>query len=208
MTKILCLSGSPVEGSSTDIILDRLAHEIAAGLPQSAEPEITSVRLNELTFVGCQACGEAPEEKFCLYHDLDHVYDLLDECDCVLFGSPVYFDSVSAQAKLFIDRCNCFRPANFNRAEGEPRFIKRLSRKRPGAIVLVGSKDGWFEGARRVIAGFFKWVEVVNEGLITYASPDLNRKGMAAEDDDTLRKISAVGKHLAEAIRKTDATDG
>lgn len=207
MTKILGISGSPVKGSSTDIILEKLAGEIASNLPEEARPEIRLVRLNELKFIGCQACGEAPDTEFCFYDDLNDAYKLLEECDCLLFGSPVYFDSVSAQAKLFIDRCNCFRPANFNRAEGEKWFIKRLSRKRPGAIILVGGKEGWFEGARRVVAGFFKWVEVVNEGVIMYASPELNRKGTVVEDEVCLRKISQMGRHLADAIMKAQVTD-
>ncbi|UCD64927.1 MAG: flavodoxin family protein [Candidatus Zixiibacteriota bacterium] len=203
---ILCISGSPVEGSSTDFILRRLAAEIGERLTPKIETRISFVKLSNTGEIACQACGKAPEEEFCIYHDLDETYSLLEKCDCLLFGSPVYFDSVSAQAKLFIDRCNCFRPADFNAADDSPRFIRLLERRRPGVIVLVGSEGGWFEGARRVVAGFFKWVEVVNEGVITYNSPDLGKKGTAAGDEATLRWIAERAEHVA-SILKCDVED-
>ena len=79
-------------------------------------------------------------------------------CDCLLIGSPIYFDTVSAQLKLFIDRCNCMRPVDFESKDERPNFVKLIERKRPGGMILVGSEGGHYEGARRTIAGFFKWI--------------------------------------------------
>ena len=154
-----------------------------------------------MKFIPCQACGEAPEEGFCLYDDdLSEVYRRLDACDCVLFGTPVYFDSVSAQAKAFIDRCNCFRPADFKNENPEHDFIRKVSRFRPGAMVLVGGKRGWFEGARRTVAGYFKWLDIVNEGMLVYKSDDFTRKGTAAGDAAVLDEARRLGEKLAAAI--------
>ena len=166
----------------------------------------TFVKLNELTFIPCQSCGEAPEHGFCFFDDdLTKVYRKLERCDCLLFGSPVYFDSVSAQAKMFIDRCNCFRPPDFDNVDPDHDFLKKLTHKRPGAMVLVGGERGWFEGARRVIAGFFKWVEVTDEGLIIYRSPDFMRSGTVSEDKQTLAEADALGQRLAQIVLKNHA---
>ncbi|MCK4302079.1 MAG: flavodoxin family protein, partial [candidate division Zixibacteria bacterium] len=146
----------------------------------------------------CQSCGEAPTPKFCLFDDgLTDVYTKLADCDCLLFGTPVYFDSVSAQAKMFIDRCNCFRPPDFDNVDQDHRFIRILKRKRPGAIVLVGGERGWLEGARRVVAGFFKWVEVVNEGQLYYRSPSFGKAGYARDDAGIMQKADQLGRELA-----------
>ncbi len=200
MIKILSISGSPVKDSSTDIILHKLAEAVVSELGQNVTAETSFVKLNDLKYIPCQACGKAPTPEMCFWEDLNEVYDLLIESDCLLFGSPVYFDSVSAQSKAFIDRCNCFRPADFDDTDPDHDFLKILDKKRTGAIVLVGGENGYYEGARRVIAGFFKWVDAANEGLITYASPSFKEKGAAARDNDLMNKISETGKHLASLL--------
>ncbi len=203
LINLLVVSGSPVDQSSTDIILDRISNAITSSLPDQCPTTSIFIKLNELKFIPCQSCGEAPTPKFCLFDDdLTDVYTKLADCDCLLFGTPVYFDSVSAQAKMFIDRCNCFRPPDFDNVDPEHRFIRILKRKRPGAMVLVGGERGWLEGARRVVAGFFKWVEVTNEGMIAYRSPGFIRVGSVAEDKDTLAQADALGKQLAEIITR------
>ena len=206
--KLLALSGSPAKGSSTDRILQRLAADVEKGLDGAALVEITFVKLNDRAILPCQACGEAPTPKWCFYGDINDLYKLLVECDCLLFGSPVYFDSVSAQAKLFIDRCNCFRPPDFDNVDPERSFIKLIKRKRAGAIVLVGGEEGWFEGARRCIAGYFKWVEVTNEGVISYRSQDFNEKGTALGDPEVIRQIKEAAKDVVEKLRSDIATRG
>ena len=38
------------------------------------------------------------------------VYKALESWDVIVLGSPVYFDTVSAQTKVVIDRYNCLAP--------------------------------------------------------------------------------------------------
>ncbi|MCK4632403.1 MAG: flavodoxin family protein [candidate division Zixibacteria bacterium] len=203
MIKLLTISGSPVTDSSTDLLLHQIADTFAANTGEKHQVDHTFVKLNDLKYIACQSCSEDPSPKFCLYDDdLTDIYEKLAECDCLLFGSPVYFDSVSAQAKMFIDRCNCFRPPDYDNTDPENDFIKRLKKKRPGAIILVGGERGWFEGARRVIAGFFKWVEVVNEGVLIYRSHDFRNKGTASDDRTAMMEAEQLGFKLAKMITK------
>lgn len=202
MIKILAISGSPVENSSTDYICTELAKKTGVALGEKTE--INFIKLSEFNFIPCQACGKAPTPQFCFYQELDSIYDLLVNCDLLIFGSPVYFDTVSAQAKTFIDRCNCIRPPDFERRNPGHDFIKLLKRKRPGAIVLVGGENGWFEGARRTIAGFFKWVEVVNSGQIFYSTKDFNKLCEAKADAEIPKQINELASVLAEKIKSDD----
>jgi multimeric flavodoxin WrbA len=41
---------------------------------------------------------------------MKQIYDALETSDVIVLGSPVYFDTVSAQVKLMIDRSNCLMP--------------------------------------------------------------------------------------------------
>ena len=202
--EILVVSGSPVVDSSTDYILHSLAEAVKNKLGEKVAVNVSCVKLSDLNFISCQACGESPEPDWCLYDDdLTPVYEKLAECDCLLFGSPVYFDTVSAQGKAFIDRCNCFRPPDYEGVDSNHAFRKRLNRKRPGAMVVVGGEEGWLEGTRRTIAGFFKWVEVVNHGMIAYRTADLKIKGSAASDPAVKRDIEQMADSLADAIRES-----
>ena len=201
---ILTISASPLSDSSTDLILQNLSEAVRRQLGEQTIVETSFVKLNDLTFIPCQACGESPEPKWCLYDDdLTPVYEKLVSCDCLLFGTPVYFDSVSAQGKAFIDRCNCIRPPDYRGIDPNHAFIKRLHRKRPGAMVVVGGEEGWLEGARRTIVGLFKWVEVVNHGMIAYRTTDYNVKGRAADDPMVIGDIEQMAVKLADAIRES-----
>ena len=201
MIKLLSISASPVENSSTDILINKIANTIVQNLEPDFKIQSDFIKLNERVIKPCQACGEPPDPKFCFYDELDDWYLKLEECDCLIFGSPVYFDSVSAQGKLFIDRCNCFCPPDYKNEDTKHLFIKRLNKKRPGVMVLVGGEETWYEGARRVIAGFFEWVEVRNEGMIQYGSSDYTVKGSAASDRNKLAEAKQLGIKLAEILK-------
>jgi len=201
MIKLLSISGSPAKGSSTDLLLHEIAATIIRKLEPAHEVELKFIKANELRFVPCQACGKAPTPSYCFYDDdLTNIYPLVAECDCLLFGSPVYFDSVSGQAKMFIDRCNCIRPYDFDNQDPDHSFIKLIKQKRPGGMVVVGGDDIGIEQARRTIAGFFKWIEVVNHGVVAYKSTDDRRIGTAADDAGVMEQARELGEKLASAI--------
>ena len=201
MIRVLSICGSPVPGSSTEILLRRIASAVAANLKDRCRHDF--VRLSELDMTACQACGEAPNPNFCFIDDaMTALYRKLIDCDCMLFGSPIYFDAVSAQAKLFIDRCNCLRPANFTGMPPHGHFTRLIERRRTGAMVLVGGERAWFEGARRCVAGFFKWIEVTNEGCLKFCSVEDNQVGEVAARSDVLREADKIGRLLARTIRK------
>jgi multimeric flavodoxin WrbA len=195
MPHILTINASPVTGSSTEILLSRVAEGIRSNCDDPVSETI--VCLNDYQIKPCQACGESPEPDYCLYKDdIYPVIEMLVECDMVLFGSPIYFDTVSAQAKLFIDRCNCLQPANFENQSGHL-FKRIIKKKRCGGITLVGGQRQKIEGARTVIAGFFKWVNIINCGMVSYESTGLV-KGGASEDQNVLEKAFKLGRSIVE----------
>ncbi len=191
--KILTLNASPITDGSTDLLLGKIAESIEAAASEPVENII--VRLNDFVITPCQSCGFSPEPDWCVLHDAIYpVYNQLVNCDIVLFGTPVYFDTVSAQAKLFIDRCNCLRPVNFETHE----FKFLPIPKRRGAIVLVGSERQKFECARTVIAGFFKWVRIENTGLITYSGSGFS-PGAVKNNSEALEKAEKLGKLISQS---------
>ena len=194
MPKILTINGSPVKNSCTEVLLEKVTEGIEKNSAGSFENKI--IKLNDLNILPCQACGENPEPDYCLFKDdIYPFYKYLINCDIVLFGSPIYFETVSAQAKLFIDRCNCLRPPDFA-GDSDAHFKKVITKKKLGAIILSGGQSDQFECARRVIAGFFKWVRVTNIGTINYTSPRWKEAGLVKDDIARLDKAILLGEKI------------
>jgi len=175
-------------GSSTELLVRETLRGAAA---HGADTEY--VFLNELDIMPCQACGRTPEEGYCFFSDgMDVIYEKFDRCDAIVVGSPVYFDSVSAQTKLFVDRCNCFRSMN---PEADEPFVIRHEKKRRGGIILVGGEREVYEHARRVIGGLYVWSGIENCGMVTYSHNSF-AKGSVAADAATLTQAFELGRAL------------
>ena len=100
---ILILSGSPRKNGNTD--------RLVAAFKESAETEgksVTVFRTADLAIaacLGCNHCRGDNDNGNCVHKDdMGAVLDVFRTADAVVFASPVYWFSVSAQLKLAIDR--------------------------------------------------------------------------------------------------------
>lgn len=187
----MALNGSPVPGSSTEILLK----EFCRGA-KSAGFEVEWVDLNRQKIMPCQGCGESPEPKLCFFDDdMTPIYEKFLACNLMAVASPIYFDSVSAQTKLFIDRMNCVRPMA-QKKSGETYLKKRKLGERGGFVILTGGEEPKFQGALWVVKGFFIWAQTRPEGQLLYA-PDSFAAGEAQKNKKILKQAFDQGKKLA-----------
>jgi len=196
--RIIGISGSPTGGSSTDILVKSI---LDGARSSTAGNDIKTVfyRLNEKQILPCQACGRSPEPDFCFFHDgMDEMYMALAKADGIVLGSPVFFDSVSAQAKLFIDRTNCFRPPDYSDSSGQTFKPPRLKGKKGGIVLVAGEREK-FDSALRTARGFFIWagIEIVFE--LTFRTKTL-AVGQAQDDIAKLAEANSCGQKLIAAI--------
>lgn len=194
--KIIAFNGSPVKGGNTDF----LTQNILLGA-EEAGFRSENVYLNDMEILPCQSCGESPGRELCFFDDdLFPFLHKFAECDLVIVSSPVYFDSVSAQTKLFIDRCNCFKPLEGYRT-GNFHFKRLELKPRLGIIVLVGGGREKFTLALTVIKGFFIWTGVTFFDQVIYAHADYGL-GAVAEDKQFLEKARQTGFNAARNVGK------
>ncbi len=104
MTKpyILILKGSPREKGNSST----LAEQAAAGARQ-AGAEVECFDLHKLDIHPCDACDicQGVSEGDCaIQDDMQMLYPKLRQAHAILIASPVYWFTLSAQTKLFIDR--------------------------------------------------------------------------------------------------------
>ncbi|HKQ58566.1 MAG TPA: flavodoxin family protein [Candidatus Eisenbacteria bacterium] len=194
MTRTLvALNGSPVRGSSIDLML----RELCAGA-EEAGGRSDHVYCNELTIKPCQACGPEPTTGYCIFHDdMDRIYAALESAHAVAVGSPIYFDAVSAQLKLVMDRCNCVTPL-VRLPEGGYDFRPKWARTRRGVFVTACSTRHPYELAERSVRGFMKWVGARWEETLVWRHED-NDAGSVATRPELLAHARAVGRRLIES---------
>ena len=102
--KVVGICGSPRRGN-TEWILRRLLEVLAI---KGVEQELILLRRKNIKGCnGCLTCEKGGKERkgICtIRDDMQEVYPKLTEADCLIFGTPVYFEMLSGLLKNFIDR--------------------------------------------------------------------------------------------------------
>src|SRR3990170_8115852 len=101
--KVLGISASPRLKGNSDLLL----RQALAGA-ESAGAEVEYVRLAELKISPCIECNACYKTGRCVIEDdYQQLMQKVIDADRLIFATPIFFMTVSAQAKLFIDRCQC-----------------------------------------------------------------------------------------------------
>ena len=194
--RIVGLVGSPRPGMNTDTLV---REALRGAESEGASTEI--LYLNRLDIRPCQACRKHPAPNHCFFFDdMQKVYEVLENADGIILGSPIYYGTVSAQTKRMIDRANCLTWIERD-PDGKPVFTPRLEKAKKGAVILVSDITEDPSAAMLPIRLFFHdaRVEKIGELFIHHSDAD---KG-ARNSEEWLGRARAVGASLAEAIRNT-----
>jgi multimeric flavodoxin WrbA len=104
--KVLGIVGSPRKGGNTEILVREALTAV-----KEAGAEIEIVLVADKNIVGCDGCSSCRQTGVCrIKDDMQPLYKQLETADAVVFGTPVYFHNVTAQAKAIMDRMFLFLP--------------------------------------------------------------------------------------------------
>jgi multimeric flavodoxin WrbA len=185
--KILGIICSPRSGGNTEILV-RKALESAE--KEGAEAEAWSVVGKELK--PCDHCGSCIKTGQChIKDDMQHLYPKMIAADGIILGSPVYFWSVTAQAKTVIDRTYALR-----------RPTNRLEGKVGGAIAVAGRR-GEVE-ALTVINNFFLGQGIIPAGL--GVDGEATEKGAVKQDERAMTGATELGERIVQLIQRNTVT--
>jgi len=190
---LVAINGSPVRGSSIDLMLGAMLEGA-----EQAGGRAVHFRCNEMIVKPCQACGPEPTTGYCIFHDdMDAVYTAMESAHAIAVGSPVYFDTVSAQLKLVMDRCNCVTMLVRLPGGGEG-FRPQWKRTRRGVFVTACGERFRYDVAERSVRGFLKWVGAKWEETLAYPHAD-NDPGSVTRHPELLDRARAIGRRLIES---------
>jgi multimeric flavodoxin WrbA len=181
--KILGICGSPRKGN-TEQMLDWVLESCKAG---GAEVEMIKLREHNIKFcTGCNACY-GTDRSCVIEDDMEKIISKLLETDCIIFGSPNYFNNVSGMMKNFIDRTN-------------PLCDPPLLKGKVGASVLVGArpkKD--LEVVRSIVDNYFEVImKMSSTGSVLAQAED---PGEVTKQDDTKLACTDLGNRILDKLR-------
>ena len=185
--KILGIVGSPRKDGNTEIMM---REALGAAQEAGAETEIFLVADNDIA--PCDGCMACMGGNGCVIDDdMQTVYEKLERADGIIFGTPVYFINVSAQAKAIIDRT---LPTLINGKLKGKVAAAIVTARRVGAGQVLGLLYTWFAAQRMITAG----------GGIGYGS----EKGEVREGPggtptlSALEEARSVGRNVINMIKK------
>ncbi len=120
--RICGIIGSPKKNGNVDLLVT----QVLKGA-QSQGAEVQKFYLNDMCIRPCQSCGTILTLAIVCMTTTWRSSTLGWNPVTSSLGSPVYFDTVSAQTKLVIDRCTCLVPY-VRRPDGTYEFERRLKK--------------------------------------------------------------------------------
>ena len=182
--KVLVLLGSPRRRGNSDI----LAGKIAEGA-KAAGAGVDTVFLHGLQISPCRACFDCqkPKSRGCsIRDDMQPLYRKMIEAEAWVLASPVYWFTMSAQMKLWMDRCLAFGAYAKDPFEG----------KRIALAMTYGGDDPFDSGcvnALRTFQDAYNYVGAKIVGMV-YGS------AMGAGDIKTNRALLREAKELGKTL--------
>lgn len=194
--KIVGVSCSPRKGKSTRFALDACL-ESAKQYSNDIRAEL--IDLSEMTINGCIACGKCNKELTCSQEDdfIKLIKVMTEPKVCgLIIATPVYFGTMTSQAKAFLDRCVMFRRNG------------ALLRNTVGGVIAVGGfRNGGQETTIQAVhaAMLIQDMIVVGDGFNTFHYGGALWSGIPGgyeKDDFGLETAKNLGKKVSDIALK------
>ena len=185
--KVLGIVCSPRKGGNTEIMVEEA---LAAAREGGAETELVLVAGK--TIAPCDACESCRKTGVChIKDDMQPIFQQLQAADGVIFGTPVYFGNVSAQAKAIMDRTHAF--------SGD----RRLRGKVAGPIVVT-RRLGAVQTRNLLYSYFITQRMIVVAAGIGYGREkgDVRQGVGGAPGSSALEEARVVGTSVVQMVRQ------
>lgn len=174
--RILLLNGSPRKGANTETMANVFAETARA---QGHEVSVISVK-DVAPCKVCMYCADPAHKGQCVQKDgMTQIYAEMEMADMIVFASPIYWFSISAQLKCAIDRFYAPNKVGFH--------IKSA------ALLLNSHSENVFDGSIATYKDLLRYLHWEDKGIVTIS-------GMSASDsmknDPRLQQVIDLAKSL------------
>lgn len=190
---VLGIQGSPRKNGNCDHLLTLFLKACEA---HGAKTQV--IYPGKLTIGPCRELIVCEKKGFCPIGDdmEDKGYSLVRKADVVVLASPVFFYNVTAQAKVFIDRCQMFWGRKYKLKLRDPDGYSRQ-----GFLLSVGASGGkrLFEGVELTAKYFFDAISADYAGSLTYRN--VEDAGDILPRPELAEEIQEAARHLLKERR-------
>lgn len=187
--KILALLGSPRKRGNSEILLESFLH----GAKQAGATTET-IRLCGIKINPCLGCGGCDKTGKCVQDDdMIPLYDKIIHTDRIVLASPIYFYSITAQAKAFVDRTQAlWCRKRLQQMTGE--WQENQARK--GFFVSVAATRGAkvFEGAVMTMRYAYDAMDMHYGGELVIRR--VEHRGDMIKDTESLKLAEKAGREF------------
>ncbi len=187
--KIIGINGSPRANGNTRAALDIMGEVFAQ---EGIDFEVLHIGSQLAPCSGCFRCAKTHT---CTLPDdgLNEMYQRLIQADGVVFGSPVYFASITSGMRCFMDRMGCIDMNNgrqFRFKVGAPLVVAR----RAGAVNAIDELIHYINYAQMLLPGSLYWPLVYG-----------NKPGEVAQDPEGVQTVQVLARSMAYVMKAMEA---
>ena len=180
--KILGISSSPRKNGNT---VSLLAEVLKGAAENGANTELFSVSGRDIR--GCDGCYSCMVKGRChIEDDVTPLYDKMVQADGIVFGSPVYFYGMTAQAKAIMDR-------SFSLMRSEKKLANRVA----GLVVVAGSL-----GLVDTLKDYYFWITLQRMLLANSVAAYATEKGDVLKLEKGIKAAYRLGREMVELVNK------
>jgi multimeric flavodoxin WrbA len=182
--QVLVILGSPRRKGNSST----LAARISRGA-KSAGAEVETVFLQALDINPCRGCDtcQKPDSKGCVTKDdMQKIYPKLIRSDAWVIASPVYWFNMSAQTKIFMDRCYALTAYAKNPFAG----------KRIAIAMSYGDVDPVRSGCVNALRAFQDAFRYTGSKIVGMVYGSAMKAGEIADNKALMQEAEELGKRL------------
>jgi len=189
--RVLGLMGSPRLRGNTELLLD----EVLKGA-QSKGADVEKLILSSFNIKPClEIYGCRKDGRCVIKDDFDVLLESVFHADAVILASPIFFYSLPAHTKAFVDRCQSLWVNKYELKRPLP-----VQKERKGYFVSVGATHGerLFKGVKMTVRYFFDVLDVTYSGELLVRGVD--GKGAIKEHPTALQEARAMGERIVRDL--------
>jgi len=186
--KVLGIMGSPRIGGNSDILLDN-----ALAGAEEAGAEAEKIILGKLKISGCKDCKKCNEAGICVIKDdMQGIHKKILEADAIIHSCPVYFWSMTAQMKAYLDRWCALFDAEWR---WQKQYYPKMKGKRIVLITVCGDPNP--HTADPIVHSFKSTAEMTRLTWVGAFMASASDKGEISKDENAKKAVFELGGKAA-----------
>ena len=183
--KVMIAVGSPRKKGNSST----LAKQVAAGA-RAGGAKVETFFLHDMDIKPCAACDSCRKQahmECVIQDDMKILYPKLKDADALVIASPIYWFTVSAQTKLFMDRWYAL-----GSDEGYA-----LAGKKIGIVLAYAGEDPFVSGAVNALRTFQDAMGFIGAEIVGMVYGSAWKAGEVRKNKALMEEAYGLGKKLA-----------